>query len=110
MDLTPRRGMRGPARVSLVTNSVTYQQILGPWDARIKRMLTGGETKSGRNEAKARSNVWEAVGGTPAEIGVRCDDDMRRQGLAFHDTPKGGPCPSRDLTRSMAAYLKVPNT
>jgi hypothetical protein len=72
--------------------------ILGPWEHALARVQTEGRRFSGPTVADAEASLFEAVGGTPAQVAARLREAWIRTAHAFHDTPAGQP-----VTTLMAA-------
>jgi len=80
----------------------TTDQILEPWDANLRQLRETDAPMTAPDEATARQMIYDAAGGTPAQIGQRMVDDMRDSGTAFHQTPAGGPPGVSDVTTGTA--------
>jgi Domain of unknown function (DUF4157) len=82
------------------------QTILTPWDARIAQFMHQGRVFVGDDENAARALLFEALGGTAAQVGQAFTDGLRVRGLAFHQTVPGS-SPSVDSTTFKDGTLRV---
>lgn len=67
----------------------TAKKVLAPWDARLDELRTSQETVWGLNADSAKANLYRRAGGTPAEVGQKFENEIRRLGNEFHDTQAG---------------------
>lgn len=81
-------------------------EILVPWDARISEFRLQQRVFAGEDEDQARALLFEALGGTAAQVGQRFNDGLRERGLAFHQTVEGS-SPTVDSTTFMGGTLRV---
>ena len=58
-------------------------EILLPWDTRIAQFRVQGRKFVGENEVAAAALLYEALGGTAAQVGARFNNALRDRGLAF---------------------------
>lgn len=70
-------------------NKRVIDQVLGTWDARLEKARAEGTKFAGRTPAEAESALYQAAGGTAAEIGARLDHDWGQASDDYHDTPEG---------------------
>lgn len=67
------------------------QTVLGPWDAALTRAHDDGQRFPGASPEAARAALYEATGGTAAQLGTRLDTEWNRLDKAFHADPAGAP-------------------
>ncbi|MBZ5522843.1 MAG: hypothetical protein LAP21_11450 [Acidobacteriia bacterium] len=81
-------------------------EILLPWDTRIAQFRVQGRKFVGENEVAAAALLYEALGGTAAQVGARFNNALRDRGLAFHHTGEGS-SPEIDSTTFGGGILRV---
>jgi hypothetical protein len=64
--------------------------VIGPWDAALGEMERENKSYEAPTDAEARARLYQAAGGTPANIADRVTQEWMARSDAYHRTPAGG--------------------